>query len=225
MIRIAICDDEANIRAYLSSLIRAQSCPCEIVEYASAGDCLADHREFDLLFLDIELAPSGPDGMELAGQIRARTTGTQPVIIFVTGYERYVFDAFDVARNEAVMPGSTWDMSQAVSIGEDGNICNVCSSSPGRITYSKSGSDDEESWWDLRMARHAGFMRLAVEKQIDRHIQASQLAASAAAKSQLAAMLNGGNLLNIFGSEIAGIPTETVLAITQAQVRGGGSIF
>ena len=96
MIKIAICDDEANIRAYLSSLIGAQSCPCEIVEYASAGDCLADHREIDLLFLDIELAPSGPDGMALARKIREQTSGTQPVIIFVTGYERYVFDAFDV---------------------------------------------------------------------------------------------------------------------------------
>ena len=98
MIRIAICDDEANTRAYLSSLIRAQSCPCEIVEYVSAGDCLADTREVDLLFLDIELAPDSDrlDGMALARTIRERATGTQPVIIFVTGYERYVFDAFDV---------------------------------------------------------------------------------------------------------------------------------
>ena len=134
--------------------------------------------------------------------------------------------AFDVARNEAIMPGSTWDMSQAVAIGEDGNICNACSSSAGgEITYSKSGSDDGESWWDLRMARHADFMELAVEKQIERRIQASQMASSAAAKSQLAAMLTGGNLREIFGSEIAGIPTETVLAITQAQVWGGGAIF
>ena len=134
--------------------------------------------------------------------------------------------AFDVARNEAIMPGSTWDMSQAVAIGEDGNICNACSSSAGgEITYSKSGSDDEESWWDLRMARHAEFMKLAVEKQIERHIQASELAASAAARSQLVAMLTGGNLREIFGSEIAGIPTETVLAITQSQVWGGGAIL
>ena len=98
MIKIAICDDEANIRAYLSSLIGAQSCPCEIVEYASAGDCLADTQKIDLLFLDIELAPSGSglDGMALARKIRERATVTQPVIIFVTGYERYVFDAFDV---------------------------------------------------------------------------------------------------------------------------------
>ena len=134
--------------------------------------------------------------------------------------------AFDVARNEAVMPGSTWDMSQAVTIGEDGNICNACSSSGGGdITYSRSGSDDEESWWDLRMARHAEFMKLAVERQIQRKMLASELAASVAAKSQLAVMLNGGNLLDIFGNEIAGIPTETVLDITRTQIWGGGTIL
>ena len=96
MIKIAICDDEANIRAYLSSLIQAQDCPCEIVEYASAGDCLTDHRGIDLLFLDIELNAAGLDGMALARQVREGNSAAQPVIIFVTGYERYVFDAFDV---------------------------------------------------------------------------------------------------------------------------------
>ena len=51
MIKIAICDDEAPTRAYLTSLIRAQDCPCEVVEYASAGDCLADHQGIDLLLV------------------------------------------------------------------------------------------------------------------------------------------------------------------------------
>ncbi len=130
--------------------------------------------------------------------------------------------AFDVARNEAIMPGSTWDMSQAVAIGEDGNICNACSSSSGgEITYSKSGSDDEESWWDLRMARHAEFMKLIVEKQIQQRMQSSDLLSASTAKSQLASMMSNGNLSAIFGDEIAGIPTETVLAITQTQVWGG----
>ena len=96
MMRISICDDEAPTRAYLTSLIRAQDCPCEVVEYASASDCLADHRGIDLLFLDIELNATGPDGMALARQIREGSSAAQPVIIFVTGYERYVFDAFDV---------------------------------------------------------------------------------------------------------------------------------
>ncbi len=98
MIRTAICDDETNIRAYLASLIWVQPYPCEIVEYASAGDCLAAQREIDLLFLDIELniSGSGLDGMSLARKIREQDSAAQPVIIFVTGYEQYVFDAFDV---------------------------------------------------------------------------------------------------------------------------------
>lgn len=96
MIKIAICDDEAATRTYLSSLIRAQNCLCEITEYARAEDYLLDRREFDLLFLDIELNANSPDGMSLARRIRECASGPQPVIIFVTGYERYVFDAFDV---------------------------------------------------------------------------------------------------------------------------------
>lgn len=130
--------------------------------------------------------------------------------------------AFDMARNEAILPGSTWDLSQAVAIGEDGNICNACSSSAGgEITYSKSGCDETESWWRLRTARHAAFMKRAVETQRERQLQASALLAAGAAKAQLAAMLNGGNLREIFGSEIAGVPTEAALAIAQSQVWGG----
>ena len=133
---------------------------------------------------------------------------------------------FDAARNEVIRPGSTWDMSQAVAIGEDGNICNACASSAGgEITYSKSGPDDGESWWDLRTARHAEFMKLAAEKQLQRHIRASELAASAAARSRLAAMLSGGNLREIFGSELAGVPTETVLALANSQIFGLGAVI
>jgi len=118
MIRTVICEDDANTRAYLAALIQAQPYPCAVVEYASAAACLADPQAIDLLFLDIELHPfdadagpnagSGPssgsnagldpglNGMALARELRKRNAAPQPVIIFVTGYERYVFDAFDV---------------------------------------------------------------------------------------------------------------------------------
>ena len=130
--------------------------------------------------------------------------------------------AFDVARNEAHMPGCTAGMSQAVAIGEDGNICNACSSSPGRITCSQSGgSGDEPSWWDLRMARHAEWMKLIAEEQIQRQLQASDLLSAAAARARLADMLQNGNLRSIFGDKISGIPTETILSMTQAQILGG----
>ena len=71
-IKIAICDDEKNIRAYLFSLVRKQGVECEIAEYVSADEYLSDKTEHDLLFLDIELDRDGAsmDGMELARQIR-----------------------------------------------------------------------------------------------------------------------------------------------------------
>ncbi len=103
MIKIAICDDEKNIRSYLASLIRGRKTECEITEYASADEYLSGGMGHDLLFLDIELkgSASGMDGnaingMGMARQIRGMEQMKQPVIIFVTGYEKYVYDAFDV---------------------------------------------------------------------------------------------------------------------------------
>lgn len=95
MIRIAICDDEKNIRTYLSSLVRKQNIECEITEYASTDEYLSSQKEHDLLFLDIGME-SAASGMSMAKQIRAMELTKQPIIIFVTGYEKYVYDAFDV---------------------------------------------------------------------------------------------------------------------------------
>ena len=107
-VKIAVCDDEKNIRTYLVSLIRKQGAECSIVEYASAGEYLADGKEHDLVFLDIEMGGSGAelDGMGLARHIRGMDVCRQPIIIFVTGYEKYVYDAFDVgAFQYLVKPG------------------------------------------------------------------------------------------------------------------------
>ena len=87
-----------NIRAYLVSLIKKQAVECSIKEYSSADEYLSNGKEYDLLILDIEMGGSdaGVDGMELARHIRGLDTCRQPIIIFVTGYEKYVYDAFDV---------------------------------------------------------------------------------------------------------------------------------
>lgn len=97
-IQIAVCDDDKNIRTYLVSLIKRQNKECIIREYASAKEYLQDAKEHDLLYLDIEMGDSGVsmDGMALAGYIRDMELQKQPVIIFVTGYEKYVYAAFDV---------------------------------------------------------------------------------------------------------------------------------
>lgn len=117
-IRVAICDDEQNIRSYLSSLVRRQDPACEILEYTSAEDYLSVVRSHDLLFLDIELNGNkavhtgeaiemGPlaapdsvavsmDGMALARRLKDFPPDSRPLLIFVTGHENYVYDAFDV---------------------------------------------------------------------------------------------------------------------------------
>ena len=95
MIKIGICDDEEETRKYLLALIEAQNSPCEIVEYSCTGECLLDGCDVELLFLDIEFPSDCINGMELAREYRERD-GVRPVIVFVTGYDQYVFDAFDV---------------------------------------------------------------------------------------------------------------------------------
>ena len=97
-IKIAVCDDEKNIRSYLVSLIKKQGGEYGITEYASADEYFSDGKEHDIIFLDIEMDGSGAglDGMGLARHIRGMEVQKQPIIIFVTGYEKYVYDAFDV---------------------------------------------------------------------------------------------------------------------------------
>ena len=97
-IKIAVCDDENNIRSYLVSLIKKQGRECSITEYYSADAYLSDGKENDIIFLDIEMGGfgAGLNGMGLARHIRGIKAQKQPIIIFVTGYEKYVYDAFDV---------------------------------------------------------------------------------------------------------------------------------
>ena len=91
-IKIAVCDDEKNIRSYLVSLIKKQGGDCGITEYASVNAYLSNGKEHDIIFLDIEMSGSGADldGMGLARHIRGTGAQKQPVIIFATGYEKYV---------------------------------------------------------------------------------------------------------------------------------------
>lgn len=128
--KVAVCDDEKNIRTYIAALVRQQGISCEIREYASASDCIEEAGEYDILFLDIELEGgdlekmaseivkireditgskgSGENkdfssGMAVARQIRSKVLIRQPVIIFVTGHEKYIYDAFDVGAFQYIL--------------------------------------------------------------------------------------------------------------------------
>lgn len=98
MMKIAICDDEKNLRRDLRRLVEIHlelaGIPFEMCEYESGETLLEDKslENIDILFLDIEMPGMG--GMETARFLRAR--GHRMLIIFVTAYPDYVFQGYEV---------------------------------------------------------------------------------------------------------------------------------
>ncbi len=90
--RIAICDDEKDIREILAEKVNKYCPEAEIFCYASGQEVLTADRMPDILFLDIQMP--GASGMETAQGLRARSK--ELILIFVTALEEYVFQAFDV---------------------------------------------------------------------------------------------------------------------------------
>ena len=92
-LNIAICDDEKAIREQINELIEKEKpgiCP----EHYETGDSLlAAEKQFDIVFLDIQM--DGTDGIETAKELRERDEDT--ILIFITAIREYVFKAFDVA--------------------------------------------------------------------------------------------------------------------------------
>ena len=97
MLRIALCDDEAEardaLRIQLEKVLVEET--EEIVYEFSSGvnavSWLEKHPgEIDLLFLDVEM--SGLNGMETAERIRQFDENI--ILVFVTGYTDYVFDGY-----------------------------------------------------------------------------------------------------------------------------------
>lgn len=90
--RIAVCDDEKNIRELIADKVLKQYPEAEIVSFSSGEELLLSDKHIDILFLDIQM--SGKNGMETARELRKKDKGM--ILIFVTAVEEYVFQAFDV---------------------------------------------------------------------------------------------------------------------------------
>ena len=92
--RILIADDEANARRRLAELLANHS-EVEICGEASDGLSALEKIELlnpDVVLLDIEMP--GLDGFEV---IRELSGPKVPLIIFVTGYNKYAIKAFEVS--------------------------------------------------------------------------------------------------------------------------------
>lgn len=90
--KIAICDDEKNIRELIGEKVHSIYPEADLCFFASGEELLAIRERIDILFLDIQM--QGRNGIETATELRKRDKDT--ILIFITAIEEYVFQAFDV---------------------------------------------------------------------------------------------------------------------------------
>src|SRR4051794_22459197 len=90
--RSLIIDDEAAARSRLTRLLTAHP-EVEVAGEASDGLQALDRIEQlrpDLIFLDIQMP--GLNGFEV---LRSMPGGAQPLVVFVTGFDRHALEAFE----------------------------------------------------------------------------------------------------------------------------------
>lgn len=102
--RIAICDDDNNDLAVLTSLIGRYDASLSFDVYHSAVALLSALKTecYDLMFLDIEMKPM--NGFEAAKQITK--SADNPLIIFVTKSSKYTIQGYEVAFRYLMKPVS-----------------------------------------------------------------------------------------------------------------------
>ncbi len=108
MMRIAVCDDEKEVRLLLSGKIRKLYPEADVFCYGSGEELLRSTEPFDILFLDIQM--EGQNGMETAARLRKKDRDV--ILVFITALEEYVFQAFDVgAFHYLVKPWTDGDLA------------------------------------------------------------------------------------------------------------------
>lgn len=89
--RIAVCDDEKEIRDMFAEKIGKLYPKGDLSLYQSGEELLLSDQEPDILLLDIQMP--GKNGMETAMEMRRKNK--KMILIFVTALDDFVFQAFD----------------------------------------------------------------------------------------------------------------------------------
>ena len=100
VMRIVVVDDESPARARLRHVLADDLGQQVVAECANVDEARAAIEAWspDAVFLDIEMPQVS--GIELARDLEA---AGHPLVVFVTAYERYAYEAFDVAPVDYVM--------------------------------------------------------------------------------------------------------------------------
>ena len=95
--KVAICDDDGAFCDFFSRMLEeqftARHWPCDYAVFSSGTALLAsDLTDVAAVFLDIDMP--GPDGMQTARQLRAKSS--EVLIVFVTALDRYAVEGYSV---------------------------------------------------------------------------------------------------------------------------------
>ena len=98
--RVVLADDEPRARQFLDKLLR-EHVDVDVVAAARSGAealTLVERHAPDAVFLDIQM----PDlsGLDVARHLRGPNA---PVVVFVTAYDRYAVEAFEIAALDYVL--------------------------------------------------------------------------------------------------------------------------
>lgn len=95
--RIAICDDEPDLRVKLRNAMGCyDGLPHDTIieEYSDGTSLIVSHtaNPFDIVFLDIQM--DGKSGLDAGREIRKADRNV--IIIFLTGFQHFVFQSFKI---------------------------------------------------------------------------------------------------------------------------------
>lgn len=93
---IAICDDikeyRLSIECYACEYMKSHCINCAIFNFSNGIDLLNSDKNYNIVFLDIELGDV--KGIDIAKELQKKDKNT--VIIIVTSYHQYLDDAMDI---------------------------------------------------------------------------------------------------------------------------------
>jgi len=97
MLTIAVCDDEVLFRMNLVNKLKRvcenKECYIAVDEFCSGEEFLSAKTYYDVVFLDVKMDQLS--GIDTAKKIREENKNSK--IIFITAYEEYVYEAFEVS--------------------------------------------------------------------------------------------------------------------------------
>lgn len=110
MIKIAIVEDEEQASSTLKNMMekyREENTPSSVFDisiFSSAEAFLADYRDYEVIFLDIQMG--GMNGMDAAREIRKRDENV--MIVFVTNMSQYAIESYEVEAYDFILKPVTY---------------------------------------------------------------------------------------------------------------------